>query len=57
MGHPIAYFKGSQVDFFLNYNVFLSLNIVLISVNSEDPDEMQRYGAFHLGLHCCELPV
>ena len=21
--------------------------------NSKDPDEMQHYGAFHQGLHCC----
>ena len=35
----IVYIKG-----------LLSLNIVL--ANSADPDEMQHYGAFHLGLHC-----
>ena len=23
--------------------------------NSKDPDEMQRYAAFHQGLHCCLL--
>ena len=22
--------------------------------NSVDPDEMQHYAAFHLGLHCCQ---
>ena len=37
---------------FLNYHVFLSLKVVLILANSEDPDEMQHYAAFHLGLHC-----
>ena len=30
MGLPIAYFKGSQVDYFFNYNVLLSLKIVSI---------------------------
>ena len=25
---------------------------VLILINSADPDEMQHYAAFHLGLHC-----
>ena len=29
---------------FLNYDVFLSLKVVLILANSVDPDEMQ---------HCC----
>ena len=37
---------------FLNYDVFLSLKIVLILENSADPDEMQQYAAFRLGLHC-----
>ena len=47
------HFNGSQVDsFFLNYDVFLSLEIVLILPNSADPDEMQHNAAFHLGLHC-----
>ena len=32
--------------------VFLSLKIVSVLTNSADPDEMLRYAAFHLGLHC-----
>ena len=28
------------------------MKVVLILSNSEDPDEMQHYAAFHLGLHC-----
>ena len=41
------YFKG-----FLNYDVFLSpLKVGLDLENSADPDEMQHYAAFHLGLH------
>ena len=37
---------------FLNYHVFLSLKMVLILAGSADPDEMQHFAAFHLGLHC-----
>ena len=37
---------------FLNYDVSMSLKVVLISANSKDPDEMQHHAAFHLGLHC-----
>ena len=37
---------------FLNYDVFLSLKVVLILANSADTDEMKHYAAFHLGLHC-----
>ena len=35
-----------------NYGAFLSLNVVLILENGEDPDEMQHYAGFHLGNHC-----
>ena len=45
------YFNGSQV-FFLYFDVFMSLEIVLILTNSADPDEMQCDAAFHMGLHC-----
>ena len=34
------------------YDVFLTLEIILIIANSGDPDEMQHCAAFHLGLHC-----
>ena len=37
---------------FLNFDAFLSLQIVLISTNSADPDKTQHYAAFYLGLHC-----
>ena len=33
---------------YLNYDVFLSLKVVLILANSADPDEMQHDAAFHL---------
>ena len=53
MGLPILYFKGSQVKASKDYDVFLTLKVVLIIANSADPDEMQQhYAAFHLGLHC-----
>ena len=32
--------------------MFLSLKIVNILANSEDPDEMPQFAAFHLGLQC-----
>ena len=35
-----------------NHGVFLSLKVVLILANTADPDEMQHYAAFHLGLYC-----
>ena len=44
------YFKASEVNF-LNYDVFLSLKVVLILTNSAYPDEMQ-HPAFYLGLYC-----
>ena len=39
------YFKGPGIF------SKLSIKIMLIIVNSADPDEMQHYAAFHLGLH------
>ena len=44
---PILYFYGSQVEVYK-----LPLKVVLILANCTDPDEMQHYAAFHLGLHC-----
>ena len=37
---------------FLNFEKNISLKIVFILANSEDPDEMQHSAAFHLGLQC-----
>ena len=31
---------------------FLSLKIVFVLTDSENPDEMLHYAAFHQGLHC-----
>ena len=48
---PLCTLKGHIYNF-LNYDVFLSLKIVLILANSANSDEMQHFAAFHLGLHC-----
>ena len=48
---PTVYFKGLQVALFY-YDVVLFLKVVLILANCADPDEMQHYAAFHLGIHC-----
>ena len=34
--------------------VFFCLKILFTFKNSVDPDEMQHYAAFHLGLHCLQ---
>ena len=34
--------------------MFFCLKIVLAFTNSVDPDEMQHFAAFHLGLHCLQ---
>ena len=46
----ILHFKGT-IDF-LNYDTLLCLKVVLILVNSTDPDEMQHYAAFYPSLRC-----
>ena len=53
VGLPIMYDRDLRL-YFLNYDVFLSLKIVLNLANSAEPDEMQHYAAFHLGLHCLQ---
>ena len=45
LGLPTMPCKGHRLEF-PNYDVFLSLKIVLTSAKSEDPS-----AAFHLGLH------
>ena len=39
---------------FLNYDVVLSLNVVLFITNSVDPDEMLHYAAFHVDPQCLQ---
>ena len=50
---------ASLISDFLKFRILKILNfhpwylkVVLILANSADPDEMQHYAAFHLGLHC-----
>ena len=50
---PLCNLRGDSSKF-LNFNIFLSLKIVLILANSADPDEMQHDAAFHLGLYCLQ---
>ena len=50
-GWAIVYIEASHVENFKNI-AFLSLKIDFVFANSADPDEMQHYAAFHLGLHC-----
>ena len=51
MNIPFCILRGHRLKF-LDYDVFLSLKVVLILANSANPDELQHYAAFHLGLHC-----
>ena len=43
--------EGSKVNISQKYCI-VSLKIDFAIANSVDPDEMQHYAAFHLGLHC-----
>ena len=45
--------RGLKVINFKNI-VFFCLKIFFTFTNSVDPDEMQHYAAFHLGLHCLQ---
>ena len=51
IGQPLCTLSGHRQTF-LYYDVFMSLKVVLTLANSVNPDEMQHYAAFHLGLHC-----
>ena len=42
-----------QVIIFKKYCILLSEDFFTFT-NSIDPDEMQHYAAFHLGLHCLQ---
>ena len=48
---PLNILRGRRLKF-PNYDVFLSLRIVLTSAKSVELDEMPHYAAFHHGLHC-----
>ena len=45
--------KDTQVIIFKNIVIFC-LKIFFIFANSVEPDEMQHFAAFHLGLHCLQ---
>ena len=51
MGLSIIYFKKSQEEISQLLCTAVS-EIVFISANSADPDEMPHFAAFHLGLRC-----
>ena len=44
--------RGQRFNNFQNKIVFLSLMIIFVSANSEDPDEMPHD---NLGLHCLSM--
>ena len=44
--------KNGRAHFVFLKDSFLSLKIVFILANSEDPDEMPPEAAFHLGIQC-----
>ena len=45
---------GCQDIVFKKNDAFICLKIIFTFTNSVDPDEMQHYAAFHLGLHCLQ---
>ena len=47
------YLGSTGYDFQKNI-VFFCLKIFFTYTNSVDPDEMQHYAAFYLGLHCSQ---
>ena len=51
MGLPIEYLKGAQASNTYIIISFCPWMLFLILTNSADPDEMQHYAAFHLGLY------
>ena len=48
---PLYFLSGHRLKF-PSDDVFKFLKIALTSSKSVDPDQMQHYAAFHLGLHC-----
>ena len=51
LGKSIVHIKGCHVTISKKYCVLLSEDLFTFT-NDVDPDEMQHYAAFHLGLHC-----
>ena len=49
---PLYIFRGVQVIISKKKIILLTLKINFVLANSADLDEMPRYAAFHLDLHC-----
>ena len=47
---PLYISRGVRLYFFKEYSI-LCLKVFFTFTNSVDPEEMQQYAAFHLGLH------
>ena len=48
--------RGVRLIIFKKYCILFNLmSEGLFYLNSVDPDEMQHYAAFHLGLHCLQI--
>ena len=55
LGYSISLLGVSDYNFHKNsVCVLFCQNIFFTFTNSVDPDEMQHYAAFHLGLHCLQ---
>ena len=52
LGKSFVHIKGCQVIILKKYCILLSEDMFYLY--SVDPDEMQHYAAFHLGLHCLQ---
>ena len=48
------HFNGSKLDFSEIWCISVLEDFVIILANSADPDEMQHYAPFQLGLHCLQ---
>ena len=54
-GRQIFHMETQYIILFIIYILVLFwLKIFFTLTNSEDPDEMQQYEAFHLGFHCLQ---
>ena len=49
-GWSIVYIEGSEV--IISQKYIFSVKIDFVLANSADPDEMQHYTVFHLGIQC-----
>ena len=54
LGSPYYISRGVRLNLKKKNVVFFFLKIFFTFTNSVDPDEMQHFAAFHLGLHCVQ---